>query len=62
MFTSDAPTLSRKKLSPTVGRALELLAGAPEGITDFEGNAAEPEDSIDPKWLKDDMVSKPDDL
>ena len=31
-------------------------------LTDFEANAADPEDSIDPKWLKDSAVSKPGDL
>jgi DNA modification methylase len=31
-------------------------------VTDFEANAADPEDSIDPKCLKDSVVSKPGDL
>ena len=31
-------------------------------VTDFEDDAADPEDSIDPKWLKDFAVSKPGDL
>jgi DNA modification methylase len=31
-------------------------------MTDFEANAADPEDNIDPKWLKDSAVSKPGDL
>jgi DNA modification methylase len=31
-------------------------------VTDFEENAADPEDSIDPKWLKDSVVSKRGDL
>jgi DNA modification methylase len=31
-------------------------------VTDFEENAADPEDSIDPTWLKDGVVSKPGDL
>jgi DNA modification methylase len=31
-------------------------------VTDFEANAADPEDSIDPKWSKDGVISKPGDL
>jgi DNA modification methylase len=31
-------------------------------VTDFEDDAADPEDSIDPKWLKDSAISKPGDL
>jgi ParB-like nuclease family protein len=31
-------------------------------LTDFEENAADPQDSLDPKWWKDRAVSKPDDL
>ena len=31
-------------------------------VTDFEENAADPQDSIEPKWLKDYAVSKPGDL
>jgi DNA modification methylase len=31
-------------------------------VTDIEENAADPEDSIDPKWWQDRVVSKPDDL
>jgi DNA modification methylase len=31
-------------------------------VTDFEENAADPEDSIDPKWWQDRVVSKPGDL
>jgi ParB-like nuclease domain len=31
-------------------------------VTDFEANAADPDDGIDPKWLKDGVVSKPGDL
>jgi hypothetical protein len=31
-------------------------------VTDFEENAADPEDSIDPKWLKHRVASKPGDL
>jgi ParB/Sulfiredoxin domain len=31
-------------------------------VTDFEENAADPEDNIDPKWCQDRVVSKPGDL
>jgi DNA modification methylase len=31
-------------------------------VTDFEKNAADPEDNVDPTWLKDGAVSKPGDL
>ena len=31
-------------------------------LTDFEANAADPEDNVDPKWLKDSAVSQPGDL
>src|SRR6266516_2196895 len=31
-------------------------------VTDFEDDAADPEDDIDPKWLKESAVSKPGDL
>jgi DNA modification methylase len=31
-------------------------------VTEFEDDAAEPEDGIDPKWLKDAAISKPGDL
>jgi DNA modification methylase len=31
-------------------------------LTDFEKDAADPQDSIDPKWWTDDVVSKPGDL
>ena len=31
-------------------------------LTDFEENAAAPQDSIDPKWWRDRVVSKPGDL
>jgi DNA modification methylase len=31
-------------------------------VTDFEENAADPQDSIDPTWLEDSAVSKPGDL
>src|SRR6266566_4902213 len=31
-------------------------------VTDFEEEAADPEDGIDPKWLKDSVISKPGDL
>jgi len=31
-------------------------------VTDFEANAADPEDGIDPTWLQDRAVSKPGDL
>jgi DNA modification methylase len=31
-------------------------------VTDFEENAADPEDNVDPTWLKDRAVSKPGDL
>src|SRR5436190_4525566 len=31
-------------------------------VTDFEENAADPQDSIDPTWLEDSAISKPGDL
>jgi DNA modification methylase len=64
-----ALALELKELAPLLADAgLDIHLTGFEGVEidqlliDFEEDAADPEDSIDPKWLKDGVASKPGDL